>query len=416
MNSFFKQPHRVLLSIVGLLILFLLFRNVVNGGDFVVFLDAGAKLFAGVNIYEPPFAKGMQYFYSPMFAVLMYPLSGNFTVGCVIWQLLNVLFIFRSVQLILNYFNWEAIGKWQKFFLTLFVVLFVIRFVVHNANMVQMTMFLIWAIFEALRLFKGKYWILAGLILSLSINIKVLTIVVLPFLLYTGNWRGTTSTIIGLLIWFILPTLVVGWEGNIFLHSEWWRTINPDNPNFLQDGIDLYPHSLNALFVALFTDEKAHFEYRRHIIALDLTTFKLVLNAFTLVLVGLTLVFLKSKPFQRLRNEMDFLCVISYIMLLVPLIFPHQQKYAFCFILPAVIYIGYYLVQMRPVELIHLKNLFRFTMPLFFSFILVFFTSDDIIGRELNNLTQYFKLLTYGVLLLIPVLYYVPKSHVQKEK
>ena len=144
-------------------------------------------------------------------------------------------------------------------------------------------------------------------------------------------------------------------------------------------------------------------ELKRNLLHLSMDNAMLALQLVRLSLIVLTLYFLRWPPFKRLTDELLEFRALAYIFLMVPLIFPHQQKYAFVFMLPAAVFIAYHLVARWNKK----KGMFitsRYgTIGILFglSFALTTLTTDGLIGRELNHITQHYKLITWGALLLI---------------
>ncbi|NJN35618.1 MAG: hypothetical protein HC817_16505 [Saprospiraceae bacterium] len=87
----------------------------------------------------------------------------------------------------------------------------------------------------------------------------------------------------------------------------------------------------------------------------------------------------------------------SYLMLVVPLIFPHQQKYAFVMILPAVAWVLHFIFS-ENLEKKRKNTLIALLIGVWF---LTTFTTDGIIGKHFFQISQYYKLITWGTMLLI---------------
>jgi len=94
---------------------------------------------------------------------------------------------------------------------------------------------------------------------------------------------------------------------------------------------------------------------------------------------------------------------VSYILLLVPLIFPHQQHYAFLFALPAFSVVAYFLM-IKPETYKYRKITVALLILIGLSFDL------KLLLGEFNAYYDHFKIITYSALLLIPLLAYVSKK------
>ena len=147
-----------------------------------------------------------------------------------------------------------------------------------------------------------------------------------------------------------IPGLILGLDYNQFLILERWKLLNPTNTTHVLDTSERSFHSISTLFSTFFVAESGDFyalPYRRHLLDLPLETLSTLINAARLLFVGATLYFLASKPFQPAKSNLQKLYEISYICLIIPLIFPHQQYYAFFFIFPAATYLIFYFTRIN---------------------------------------------------------------------
>jgi glucose-6-phosphate-specific signal transduction histidine kinase len=90
---------------------------------------------------------------------------------------------------------------------------------------------------------------------------------------------------------------------------------------------------------------------------------------------------------------------VSYILLVIPLIFPHQQHYAFLFSVPAFAYVLFMVVS-NYYEMTKAKRMILLSA---LSVIYLCGNLRSVLG-EFNYYYEHFKILTYGALLLIPCL------------
>ena len=102
-----------------LLIVLAIIKAVKGGHDFNVYLYASTQLFDGDNIYaNNPYN---DYLYSPLFALILRPLSIlDFKTARIIWGLINVIVAFRLWQIIVNLIDEcsstnNTIQKWLGF-------------------------------------------------------------------------------------------------------------------------------------------------------------------------------------------------------------------------------------------------------------------------------------------------------------
>ncbi len=397
-----KPTKKIVISLISTFVLALfLLQKAIGGGDFVVFLHASEKLFQGLNIYAPPFIDGLPYFYSPFFALMLYPFCFNYVLGCFVWLIFSTYCLYRIVVISMKNLPVLLFSGKDLLLLSLIVLLLTIRFLLYNYGMVQMTIFLLWALLEGVQLAQHKKHIQSALLLALAINIKILPVVILPYLIYRGYFKTLTLTVLFSLVFLVVPAFFIGWNANLGLLKSWWLAINPENASFVLDAMERGPHGLNALMISLLMDAPYELPYRRNLFDLDLETVKLILYSVTFALIAFTVYFLRTKPFSHRISNFHSYWELSYICLLIPLIFPHQQKYAFFFIFPAVYYISYFLILQLKLKSISKSRLQTGFVFLLLSFILSTLSTDGVIGREYNNITQYYKFITYGTLLLI---------------
>jgi len=380
------------------------YATALNGGDFDVFLEAGRKLAAGQNIYEPPFVRDLQYYYSVFFALLLIPFSNHVFWTEVLWALLSFGFLYRIYHLfedlLISTECPDNIRRWW-FYGSFF---FSLQFILYNIWLLQVTIFLLWAVMESLHLIRKKKDLLGAGLLALAINIKVMPILILPYLFYRGHFKAL-SMITGLFVLMLyLPALFIGQETNQFLLSEWWRIINPGNKEHLfETGIGT--HSLVALLPVYLTDTVGDMDFKRNFLHLEGKTVEVIILISRLLLLALSLVYLKWPPFKKPQDSRHYVWELSYFCMLIPLLLPHQQKYAFLFALPALSYLVYFLIHAKQAGALRpYRFCLVFLLPAMFFFSP--FYGSDVIGQFLFRLTQHYRCLTIACMLMIPIMMY----------
>jgi hypothetical protein len=277
--------------------------------------------------------------------------------------------------------------------------------------MIQITMFLLWGIFESMHLINNKKNILAGTLLGLIINIKIMPILILPYLFYRGYFKTFISAILTLIFLLFLPSLFIGQEYNQFLLSEWWTIINPSNNEHLfETGIGT--HSLVALLPVYLTETVGEMDFKRNIFNFSNQNIELVINISRILILSLSLFFFRSMPFKKEGNKLKSFWEISYFVLIIPLLLPHQQKYAFLLVIPMVCYLLFFFIYTFG------KNKTKGYYFTFFIFIccMLFLSplyGSDIIGKFLFRFTQHYRFLTFATLLVIPISLYCSPSRLK---
>lgn len=403
LKNFTKYTYPLLILVVAVYCI----KEALGNGDFKVFLEAAKLVRTGENPYNEWIfvSEGNYclYFYSPLWAVLLIPFSylPNF-IANIIWLSANVFFLYRIYLLLKHFVDLDAITRKQLSWILLLCIIMSLRFILYNFGMIQMTIFLLWGILESLRLIQVKKIVYGGILLALIINIKILPIVILPYLLYRNYIKGFVCTLIFSVVFLFLPMVYTGWSTNIFLLTEWWSAINPVNPEHLLET-ELGPHSLTALVPTLLIETSGEISIQRNIFNLSENTVIYALNITRLLLITLTLFFLKWPPFINARNKLFQLRELAYIVLLIPLIFPHQQKYAFILTIPTLFYLSHFVIINFRLRRVVMRSLRWYTLMtiICLSFILMTLSTDAVIGREINNISQHFKTITWGTLFLI---------------
>ena len=390
--------------VLGILLLIYCYIQALKGGDFRIYMGAADLLRAGQNCYnEWIHLSGDnygQYSYSPFFATLLIPFtylpkgSAEF-----LFLVANLFFIQRIALFLKMNLQVQKLSLVQQYAWGLLTLILSIRFALHNFEMVQMTIFLLFCCLEALHQVQQKRYWLSGLLLGLGIVIKILPLVMLPYFLFRKHWQPLFYFLLFVALFMFTPALFFGLEMNQILLFDWWNIINPTNAEFVAeqnkfgDGI----HSLSALLAAYFSDTPSFWGIKnpRVIQVLSQEDLSKLLNGLRLFFVLLSFYFLRTLPFQKAKNKVHEIWELSYILAVVPLIFPHQQKYAFFFLLPAIASVAFVFVQQK----VEKQKLTLILLSLFF--LLAVFTTDGIIGKELSRLSQHYKTITFGTLFLM---------------
>ena len=115
--------------------------------------------------------------------MLLVPLSYlPYFVSNLIWCFLNLWFLYR-IWIVLGQYCGSSVENKQLLSWTLaFSLVFSLRFILHNFEMLQITLFILWGALESLALFNTKRPVAGALLLALVINVKLLPLVLVPYL------------------------------------------------------------------------------------------------------------------------------------------------------------------------------------------------------------------------------------------
>lgn len=371
-------------------------------GDFKIFLDAGKLLKEETNIYIYNDLNNFKYYYSPLYAIIMSFCSNlDYKLIALIWKCLNLFFLYRIWKILTNHFiPLNTLSDKQQIIFQVISILSCFVFIESCLHLVQMSIFLLYVILEGYYLIQNRQLMLAGtFLIALGINIKIMPIVILPYLIYRKQYLPSLLILAFSIVLIITPSIFIGTEYNQFLHAEWWKSINPLNNEHILDINERGFHSLSALISALFTDQlgnEGNLQLKRNILNLNPQTIEIILNVLRVTIILYTLKILSGKPFSKLKSLPIAYYELAYILLVTPLIFPHQQVYGFVFAIPAIFYLVYELLS----QFWKTKKL----GPFHILFIIAsLFTSSIILLGFIKPLLFHFKILTYGILLFLIV-------------
>ncbi|HEV7231973.1 MAG TPA: glycosyltransferase family 87 protein [Bacteroidia bacterium] len=393
-------------SAIFLALIYILIEASQNN-DFIIFLSASEDLIRKINIYTVFYKGCYHYYYSPLFALALYPLTllpAYF--AKLLWLGLNLVFMFRTWKAMSFFLDRRVFNERQKLFFTVSCFLFVLYFLTENFHCGQMTVFILFLSAEGMyRIMTGRYWF-GALLIALAINIKLLPLLLLPYLLYRGYLKASAWLVLFLCVLLVLPAPLIGLQYNTDLLKSWWALINPANTEHVIDTAERSFHSLSSWLPGLLMDHVSDpqvLPVKRNIANLDAKTVGIILNTIRALLLLLGLYFLRSLPFRRATSKLSAFRELAYLFLLVPLIFPHQQHYAFYFMLPAGTYMCYFLTSQWVAETKRISE--RKFKLLVAGMVVVFLTNNiQLLLGEFGQWYQHFKVITYGALLLIPML------------
>jgi hypothetical protein len=246
-----------------------------------------------------------------------------------------------------------------------------------------------------------------SVLLALGINIKLLPLVFIPYLIYRAQFKAALLTILFYLALLFFPSLIVGHGYNMSLLKTWLSLINPAQQIHVLDVDERSFHGLSTLLSTLLVKNVPDvyaLNIQRNIADVSLQTLAAVILIARLILAAFTLYFLRLKFFSKAQSTLQQCFEISYILLIIPLIFPHQQHYAFLFAVPALSLLIYFFIKDTPPH----PMLKALTI-----FIAIVFNLKMILGI-FNEYYNHFKIITWAALLLIAVLAFVFKKSKEK--
>lgn len=322
-------------------------------------MSASKDLFEGIDIYASRYKIDYHYYYSLLFAMAIYPLHylGQYW-SSFFWLLLSIMAFHRTWSIFGEYFPAFKIPKWGSVFYII-SFLFALRFVRDNIHVGQITILIFYLTIEGLHQIQhGNNW--KGVwLLALGINIKLLPIVFIPYLVIKGKYKVARNI------------------------------LDVDERSF---------HSLTTLLSTLFYADTADpytLEIRRYIVSLPLESVKWVIHVGRFIIASSVFLIVKPPLFQSDKNNFPTFQEWAYLLLIIPLIFPHQQHYAFYFSIPAFMVLLHHTLQN--------KGYFGEIKSAHLVLLMMIFTlsSLEFYFGMYREYYSHFKILTYGALLML---------------
>jgi len=320
---------------------------VTGRNDLDIYLAASNDLLAGVDMYAKLYFEGFSYFYSPLFALLVAPLGVlGPVVSKLVWSGLMLAALWRSWWLADRMLLVEASSrvKLAVGFVTLLVLFQAAR---DNLNSSQVTFFVIWSMLEGVYRIQLGGYVMGALVIAVGIDMKLLPLVLLPYLAYRRWWLPLVLVIACVLVLQVPPAVVSGWEGMHGLLRSRWALIDPSDTRHILDEDEPSTIALGSLLSAYLSTEGGNqhtLSLPRNLANLDLGQFKLLLLAGRLLLVLLALYFLRWPPFRPARDNAHAWWELSYLMLCTVLLFPHQRNYSLMLAGPAVAWLAWHAI------------------------------------------------------------------------
>lgn len=398
------NPYVVLCAIYSMWLLNLLSRSEGLVDDFDVFFNAGKRILLGENIYGEPHFINLKYFYSPLFASFLSVFqSVDIQIVKVFWFVINSVLFFRSLYIIQSWIPKENKYKALAFFLAL---LMTGKIILINYTFNQITIIILWTLLEAIFQLKHQRHWLAVLLLCIGINIKILPIVMVPYFIYISG-KPLKILLLGLLILgatVFLPALWLGWDYNLYLISEWGKTLNPVSKIHAVQTYEYGLLDMGALVSKYLSAEEVQLEPVLNIVAWSDSTVFAIINFLRVFLLG-SVVYFAVKMKVSIKGIHPHLIVSGAFMALIPLCFPHQREYSYLMFLP--------IFSFSLIVLLQKKFSWQAVFFIFFGLLSGLLTWRDFVGETIEKIFLYHRLITMG---MIGMLYFYMVFMLQTQK
>ncbi len=405
----FLLLHRTELIIFLIAFPYLIAQNL-HGGDFRILLTGAGYLARGVSPYGivMPIEPGITdvLLYSPFVAFVLMPFTYlPEIVPTFIFCLINFFLLFRLWFIISTWLKTDSLSAIQKRWWYIITIAIMVRFILHVFENSQQNIVVLYLSLEGLyQIFlRGKT--MGGLLIAIGICLKVLPVVFLPYLVYRGKIGATLAIVLFCALLLLLPAAWFGFNFDMHLLQGWWTAINPtiDKYNAAQN-VGVQFHCISALVPVYFSDSD-YKGFSVNFMHLNSSQLFVLINIIRLALISFVFYFLWKGPAGKNRQPIFLFWELSYIFLLIPLIFPHQAKYSYINLLPAIGYIAYYIVSVYNLstkEGKRDKTMLLISMAVIL--IPLVLTADIFWGMSIGKYFQFMKMVTIGTILVIPAL------------
>ncbi len=308
--------------------------------DYAIWYGAGRTIRTGANLYPHEHGAELRYYYPPFPAAAIYaPLSFlPFPAFVAALGLLNSLAwtaaILLSVYLVTGRFLANPL-------LHALPMAFTLPFVWDTYYLGQINLILLALMLAGVVALHHRRSVIAGVLVGLTIAIKVFPILAVPYLLYRRHWRtAVVAVVVGVGSQLILPAALQGfsrtrsdlywWADNMLLHA-------PQGISQRQKVASTYRNQSLQAFTHRFLQSVPAGDHdgRNFVVNVaSLSTFQAQI-VFYFLAAGLCLRFVLSIPRGRFQASIDDSYEWPMMLILIVLLSPLAWGYFFCWLLPA---------------------------------------------------------------------------------
>ena len=375
--------------------------------DFDIFIQASRDWLTGRNPYTVLYHEWYHYFYDITFITVLswFQFLPNYFIKLG-WLILNFFFLASIWRILIDYLNLDRLSEKRLQLFGFVFFLFSLRLLRDNIHLGQMTILILFLMMKGMDLLMKSRVVVGSALLSWGIVVKILPVVVVPYLIYRRKFKAAVAVVVFALSFLLLPYLYMEKETYSNLLQSRWELLNPSNVEHVLDTSERSFHSLTTLVATLFHEkcEDTHvLKIRRHVADFDEHTVNWISLIVRLLFVSTFLWVLRSRPFVNAVNRDREFREWAYLGMLIPLIFPHQQHYAFLLGLPgiALLLLPYFTGEQK----------FSWKKGRIWLMVFVFLSFN--IGFLLGTYSAFynhFKLLTYGGIIALVLLLFRRES------
>lgn len=390
------QKEEVIIGLIFLLALFPVLRNLSADNDLDIFYLAAEELRLGTNPYNGPHMFGMWFYYSPLFASIIAPLT-LFPVQVLkaLWMLLGFTMLNRIYTLLRHFLNLGYTSRDTWFIIALAVISYHAVFM--NLLYGQLTILILWCCLEGIYRTKENQYIKGGLAFAIGINIKILPIFFFWYFVLKRNVNAIIAIAAGIALLILLPYLFLPAGYHTTIIKDWLGLLNPLNKEHVNTVGEGGFTDFASLLTRYFTNTVIRGEGNFSVASLGTGQIFLIQWAFRALITLLSAwVLLKLIP-RKFSGDKAILAGSAFFMACIPVAFPHQRDYSVMLCLPAAAMLlhSYIVLGFRPPKSLLLLTFITLTLmglALFF----------PILPWTVRHFVMESRIPGWGMLLFIP--------------
>ncbi len=393
-----------ILLIIGAIFIYELLRDSMRPGDFIGYVDAGNLVLADKDIYSD-----IHNTWPPLFSVFSVILSigDNLSPFFIrfLWLLGSIVSIYfitsLSVHMVFNKpltIRGNSNGIQIQDPLIVVPLLIMLRFILDNLASVQINIYMVLCSLLSIVFFIKKKYIWVGLLLGLTISLKVYTVFFLFYFLYKREFKPVAWTILFLLIFNSIPFVVFGFDQSMEYYHHWIGEVVP-----LSYKAEFRNQSVFGAFLRYFTTSDPTQNMYVNFLDIQAHTIKLVTYGmiFAASMLPIYLFRKKIKDRRAIRSLLEY----SVIFTIIPIFSPVAWKAFFIFLW--VPYFLLYLVLYRFEFKLTKKVLTRIRGLFWLSVVLNVFSTELFVGYYLSDLLEAYSVVTIGTVILLIIQIFV---------
>ncbi|MCO4805369.1 MAG: DUF2029 domain-containing protein [Flavobacteriales bacterium] len=392
-----------ILILIGIILLYEVVRNSMRDGDFVGYVLAGNDVLNGQYLYGSYLNT-----WPPLFSIfsVVLALGDKFSPFFIrfIWLSGSVISIYFIVAETVKLIFKKSLSLRPRGHhvlpqdpIILIPLLIILRFVLDNLANLQINIFLLLGAILSIRFFIEKKYVWVGLLLGLTISLKVYPIFILFYFLYKREFKPVLWTFLFIVVLNSVSFLVFGFEQAIFYYQHWASEVAPKS--YIANHKN---QSLFGMFLRLYTSEDPGHDLHVNILSLKPYSTKVLTYGFILIS-SLVPAYLFRKRFQD-RSDLCALLQYSILFTAIPLLSPISWKAYFVF--QWVPYFLLYTILFRSRTKLPTRTLWFMKVAFGLSVVLHIGSAEIIAGRYFSDVLEAYSAITIGSIVLLLVQLY----------